>query len=202
MLIQEFLLFILPFISRRVTRRLIRLVTSVVSRTILGSLLPLQGILKLPPTWGDQRKVDRKEGKFLTLSEGHCAICAENAALKSRESEHTHALRSVGFLEPPSDIPEEHSSYPIYNPYQTSCGHVYCYHCVAEKVLQTAIEAEPKLSWECLRCGEDVKEVHRYKVDISESEISESDYDFSSDVDLGTDLSVSVCTYSGSDCSD
>ncbi len=181
------------------TRRLIRLMTSVVSRSILGSLLPLQGILKLPPTWGDQRKVDRKEGKYLTLPEGHCAICVENAALKSRESEPTYALQSVGFLEP---LPEEHSSYPIYNPYQTSCGHVYCYHCVAEKILQTAIEAETKFSWECLRCGEGVKEVHRYKVEISESETSESDYDFSSDLDLGTDLSGSVCTYSESDCSD
>lgn len=182
------MLFALPFISRRVVRRL----ATVVSETVLGPCLSLRGILNLPLVWGDQRNTDRKHGKYLAFPESQCALCAENAVLKLHQPE-------LGFLEPPSDKLEEYPSYPIYNPYQTSCGHVYCYHCLAEKIMQTADEAETKLSWECLRCGVAVKEIHRYIVEVSESEISESDYDFSSDLDLGTDLSGSVYTYSESE---
>lgn len=59
-------------------------------------------------------------------------------------------------------------------------------------------DIDEESSWECLRCGEEVKEAHRYTVEFVESEHSGSDYDFSSDLDIGTDLSGSMGSYSES----
>lgn len=93
---------------------------------------------------------------------------------------------------------DEPPAHPIYSPYITSCGHIYCYHCVAERLIRTADEAEDDLGWECLRCGDNVKSADRYIVDISESE-SGSDYEFS-DIDMDvTDMSGSVGSYSESE---
>ena len=59
-------------------------------------------------------------------------------------------------------------------------------------------EAEDEAGWECLRCGEKVKEAHRFTAEITESEKSESDYEFGSDLGIGTDLSGSMDSYSES----
>lgn len=60
------------------------------------------------------------------------------------------------------------------------------------------------MGWECLRCGQKVKGAERYLVELEvESEISGSEYDFSSDLDLdGTDMSASMGSYSESGQSD
>jgi peroxin-2 len=51
--------------------------------------------------------------------------------------------------------------------------------------------------WECLRCREGVKWVERSVVDGGGSEVSGSEYEFSSDMDLDvTDVSESVGSYS------
>jgi len=57
-----------------------------------------------------------------------------------------------------------------------------------------------KEGWECLRCGGGVRWVERLAVDAggaSGSEMSGSEYEFSSDLDLDvTDMSGSVGSYS------
>lgn len=64
--------------------------------------------------------------------------------------------------------------------------------------MRTADEGDDDSGWECLRCAEEVKEAHRYTVGVVENEPSESDYEFSSDIDMGTDLSGSLGSYSES----
>ena len=63
-------------------------------------------------------------------------------------------------------------------------------------MLQAADETD-NIPWECLRCGEFVKEAHRYQIGIHDREFSESEYEFSSDFDLSTDLSGSMYSESG-----
>jgi peroxin-2 len=67
-------------------------------------------------------------------------------------------------------------------------------------------EGENEMGWECLRCGQGVKGAERYVVDVDMSvgsEISGSEYEFSSDLDMDvTDMSASVGSYSESGLSD
>lgn len=197
------MLFLLPLISARSIRRRVYRITSLLSP--LFTLAPLKRLL------GDKTSrssgattIAKKKGKFWSLPADQCAICLENAKFNLNISEPTNLFTSLAdtTTNGPSSS-SEHSdakppSHPIYNPYQTSCGHVYCYHCVAERMIRTADEADDELGWECLRCGEEVKEVHRYTVEVFETEASESDYEFSSDMDIGTDLSGSMGSYSES----
>ena len=64
--------------------------------------------------------------------------------------------------------------------------------------MRAADESDDDQRWVCLRCGEKVIEAHRYTVEISESERGGSEYNFSSDLDLGTELSGSMGSYSES----
>jgi peroxin-2 len=85
-------------------------------------------------------------------------------------------------------------AYPLYTPYRASCGDVYCYHCVAERMMRAAEEEEV---WECLRCGEGVRSVDRFVVDNGNvSDVSGSEFEFS---DIVTDLSGSVGSLSTSE---
>lgn len=59
-------------------------------------------------------------------------------------------------------------SYPITTPYITSCGHVYCYFCLSERMIRAAADSgdaggggDDSLFWECLRCEEGVKSCER-----------------------------------------
>jgi peroxin-2 len=148
----------------------------------------------------------QKRGKFWSLSEDQCAICAENAQFNLNISEPTNLFTSLAAsssIDTSGHTEMEPPAHPFHNPYQTSCGHIYCYHCIAERVMRTVDEADDDSGWECLRCGEQVKEAHRYIIEIieserSESERSESDYEFSSDLDMRTDLSGSMGSYSES----
>jgi len=62
--------------------------------------------------------------------------------------------------------------------------------------MRTADEAETNLGWECLRCGEFVKDAHRYCMESLEGEANGSEYDFSSDLDISTNFSGSTYTFS------
>lgn len=55
-----------------------------------------------------------------------------------------------------------------------------------------AADEEEGQKWECLRCGQRVESADRLvvEVDSAGSEVSGSDYDFSSD--MGTDMSSSI----------
>lgn len=56
----------------------------------------------------------------------------------------------------PSLVPP---TYPISTSYITSCGHVYCYVCISDRILRAADEGEKY--WECLRCEERVTHANR-----------------------------------------
>lgn len=54
--------------------------------------------------------------------------------------------------------------FPITTPYRTSCGHIYCYFCLSEKIIRAAIgddADEDGGCWECLRCERRVTSAER-----------------------------------------
>ena len=74
-----------------------------------------------------------------------CAICHENqSALNASMSSKVH------------------------NPYETNCGHKYCYFCIKTKLIQEGG------TWQCLRCGAEVKEIKRFLEKLVDEE-EESD---------------------------
>ncbi|KAF9569335.1 hypothetical protein CPC08DRAFT_739223 [Agrocybe pediades] len=204
----EFLLFLLPLISARTIRRRFYRIASYLTPATLSSYPFIRNYLKLKPNAVAEKgsSTQSKRGKYWSLPQDQCAICVENAKFNLNVSEPTNlfttlAANSLQSGEQSDSKNSEPPAYPIYNPYQTSCGHVYCYHCIAERMIRTADEADDDLGWECLRCGDYVKETHRFTVEVVESDLTESDYEFS-DLDLGTDLSGSMGSYSESGFSD
>ncbi|KAK7060504.1 peroxisome assembly protein (Peroxin-2) [Paramarasmius palmivorus] len=182
----EFLLFLLPLInSRKMQRRLGRITSSLTS--IVGLSRP-------------QRSSERvKRGKYWSLPDNQCAICAESASFNLDPNNPSNAFTSFTESMLPSstqDSDTEAPAHPIYNPYITSCGHIYCYHCIAERMLRVADEGDTD-AWECLRCAEPVSGANRYEVEAVGSEASGSEYEFS-DFDV-TDMSGSVGSYSYSE---
>ena len=149
---------------------------------------------------GNDGDVFPKRNKFAALPETQCAICVENAAFNATLADPARVLQS--FVIPPNNhtdpatTTDGPSSHPIYNPYETTCGHIYCYQCIAERIMRTADEVESNLGWECLRCGEFVKEAHRYRMESTEGELNGSEYEFSSDLDISTTFSGSTYTFS------
>jgi peroxin-2 len=128
----------------------------------------------------------------------------ENAKFNLNISEPSNMFTSLAADSTGGDVTSasDPPAYPIYNPYQTSCGHVFCYHCVAERLIRNEDGAEDEVGWECLRCGEKVQEAHRFIAEITEGEKSESDYEFGSDLVIDTDLSGSMDSYSESGLSE
>lgn len=196
----------LPLINPKTIRRRLYRIASSFSPTLFYALLPFNKLSdsRLMKTVGS---VQQRRGKFWALPNDQCAICAENAAFSLHLSEPTNLftnvpVESVGLDSSDPSSYTHDSKYAIYTPYQTSCGHIYCYHCIAERIMRTADESDDDQRWACLRCGEKVIEAHRYTIEIGESERGGSEYDFSSDLDLGTDLSGSMGSYSESGLSD
>jgi len=195
----EFLLFLLPLLSARSIRRRINRIANYISpSTILSSLTGKSNSSSsdAEPTTGN---APQKRGKYWSLPQDQCAICAENASLNLNISDSSNAFTaftagSVEDSSPGSDT--EPPAFPIYNPYLASCGDIYCYHCVAERLIQAA-DSEDDLSWTCLRCSAGVKSAERYAVEMG-SDVSGSDYEFSSDISG----SASMGSYSESGWSD
>lgn len=102
---------------------------------------------------------------------------------------------------------EDAPPYPINTPYITSCGHIYCYYCISERMLSTSDERSGVgargTMWECLRCCAGVFGAHRVETAVAYGDSSEEmDFDFGSeDLDF-TDVSGSVGTYSESGLSE
>jgi len=130
--LQEFLLFFLPIINARKLKRSAR-----------KAILKLRELPILPGSLrsGDNESAAVSKGKHAFLAEDQCAICAEDAAT----------------LLPA--LPSTHNTYPLNTPYVTSCGHTYCYTCVADRMLRAGDEGEEY--WECLRCDGHAKYIHR-----------------------------------------
>ncbi|KAK7061936.1 Pex12 amino terminal region-domain-containing protein [Favolaschia claudopus] len=198
----EFLLFLLPLVSARsIRRRLIRIASSFTPKSISS--------LFTPPRAADT-KAGAVRGKYWSLPLDQCAICAENASFNLNPSEPVNAFTTLtgptlAQTSPESTTPGsdlEPPLYPIHTPYIASCGDIYCYHCIAERMMRAADEEEEGRKWECLRCGQQVDNADRLTVEVggADSELSGSDYEFSSDMDV-TDLSgsmVSMGSYSES----
>ncbi|KAH0839911.1 hypothetical protein J3R83DRAFT_863 [Lanmaoa asiatica] len=189
-LVQEFLLFLLPLINTRlVQRRITRLISQLTSPPILSNT-----------SKGAPRSSLRKHGKYEALPADQCAICAENASYTLNLGYSADALLIASATEGASETTrgDEIPPFPIYTPYITSCGHVYCYHCIAERMMRTTEEGQDS-GWECLRCAESVKSADRLEAEGSIPAHSDtmSEYEFSSDLDV-TDMSGSASSYLGS----
>ncbi|KDQ64645.1 hypothetical protein JAAARDRAFT_167135 [Jaapia argillacea MUCL 33604] len=226
----EFLLFLLPLISVRTLRRRLTRFFSNLSLRSLTPFLPLPSYVKSylgidsssSPDGKGRTTTPKKKGKYHSLSPDQCAICAENASYNLNISDPTNAFTSLTAVtthQPSSTGPDQPSpdpvhsdaeapTYPISTPYVTSCSHVYCYVCLAERMMRAADDGE---IWECLRCGELVRSVDRLTGEETqgvevEGEAESLDYEFSSDLDDGSELSGSVSmgsyTYSESALSD
>ncbi|KAK0747846.1 Pex12 amino terminal region-domain-containing protein [Apiosordaria backusii] len=135
-------------------------------------VLPLVGINRwrrwLARTWRKTKKImttasgegdEEKKGEFAFLPERTCAICYQDQNQATNENELMAAATSktgvVGSAQ--TDIT---------NPYETiPCGCIYCFVCLA-----TRIEREEGEGWNCLRCGELVKECKPWSGDVLEPE--------------------------------
>lgn len=213
--LQEFLLFILPLLPHRTLRRFTSSIISYLSHPLdtVSRILPApaKSALGISPSVTVQDTASSsKRGPFYSLSENECAICAENTALNLNLANPTASMaqasaQAVYSLNIPasslqsssantedSDEPPPH---PIHTPYRTSCGHVYCYVCLAEKMLRAADEGGPP--WECLRCTELVRGAQRVKMQEywvrrgDDGEGSETESQFGSDYfdELGSSVS-------------
>ncbi|KAI0081839.1 hypothetical protein K474DRAFT_1635257 [Panus rudis PR-1116 ss-1] len=190
----EFLLFLLPLINvRALRRRLIRAYSHLTSSSILPS--PMRSVLGLAPhdTLPSGKRIQR--GKYWSLPLDQCAICYEDAATNLNISDASNAFNSLTLpsysasaltAEPPSETEnasEEPPTHPINIPYATSCGHIYCYTCLATRMVRTADErtgVDPGgTHWECLRCGEGVADADRVELDV-EFDSSDSEFGLSS----------------------
>lgn len=89
------------------------------------------------------------------------------------------------------DFQSEPPTYPLNIPYIASCGDIYCYYCISERMIRAAEDGESK--WECLRCGDLVASAERPTIDIGGHETSE--YDFSDEEFESTSLSGSMGSY-------
>ncbi|KAJ7507959.1 peroxisomal biogenesis factor 2 [Mycena galericulata] len=176
----EFLLFLLPLVSARSIRRRIARVAFLLTPKSISSLF-------YPAQFNDRKSGPARRGKYWSIPQDQCAICVENAAFSLNLAEPSNAFTSLA-----ATAETEPPLHPIHTPYIASCGDVYCYHCIAERMMRAADEDEDQ-KWECLRCGQWVESADRLvvEVDSAGSEVSGSDYDFSSDMDV-TSMSGSV----------
>jgi peroxin-2 len=197
---QEFLLFIFPFISIQGTRRR-------VNRAIKKALdtepsKRLRRVLGISGKSGTNDSV-RRIGKYWLLPLDQCAICAQSASMGLDPAQIDNATTTLIDMYQPRQramVPESQTEgsedvppqFPIYNPYVASCGHMYCYHCVADQLLQSADDASGEVGWECLRCIETVTSADRFVPELPElgNDLSTSDYEFSSDFGDGTETNV------------
>ncbi|KAJ3802033.1 peroxisomal biogenesis factor 2 [Lentinula aff. detonsa] len=187
----EFLLFFLPLINtRKIQRRFDRMKTNALSLIVS----PSKGAV-----------APKTRGKYWSLPENECAICTENASFSINMAEASTTFTNVTHLIPSEagQDPEAVPTHSINTPYITDCQHTYCYHCIAERMMRSADDTHDTQGWECLRCAQIVQSAERYVVDPSGSEVSGSEYAFSSDMDFDvTDISESIGSYSESGLSD
>lgn len=156
----------------------------------------------------------KKRGKYYSLPLDQCAICAEDASYTLDLSKPDNIFTSYSAIadarlkdsdspEPTgSDEPDEPVGFQITTPYVTSCGHVYCYHCIAQRMLRAADDDASEGRWECLRCGTQVESANRVTESLERSTslgkiADEHDLDMGSGSEL--DLSESVETLASDD---
>lgn len=221
---QEFLLFLLPLINTRALRRwLSRAFAQVSFSSILPA--PIRSLVGLTSDSQPQGGAREHRGKYWSLPLDQCAICAEDAATAMNLADPSKTLTSLANnystvsvpTEPPiesDNVEEEPPPYPIYNPYFASCGHSYCYVCLAGRMMRAADDrtgvGPGGTRWECLRCGDGVTVVDRVETEVEEVEsdfgstsMNGMDYEEYGSEDMEfTDMSGSMGTYSDSGASE
>lgn len=120
------------------------------------------------------------------MSEDQCAICVDNASfgLSSRPggesanfssyldaSATEMATRSTADGETISE--EGPPQHPLTTPYTASCGHVYCYFCLSERLIRAIDDGDD--GWECLRCEELIHNCERVAALSEDNSSSTSD---------------------------
>lgn len=196
---QEFIIFALPLIDTRTLRRRFARLAAQAKPISLTSLLPFRNkFFPIPPHNDDQPSPTETKGPYWNLSEDQCAICAENASYNLNFTNSSNALTALSSVVPnlaPDHDQEsnEPPQFPITIPYITGCGHVYCYYCIADRMLRVADEGDGEVpGWECLRCTQMVKDAGRVEIEVEEgsgAELNSSEFDFS-------EMSGSVTSYS------
>jgi len=178
----EFLVFLLPLLPHRKLRRVAGTAADAIMHPLdtLSAVIPSSASSALGlearvgrPTDGESAR----RGKLAHLPEDECAICYENATTTLNIVDTTHTLSgNIPSRSTSDSLPtarkDEPPAHPLTTPYRTSCGHVYCYTCIAEKMLRVADEGGGP--WECLRCGKPVRSAERLRVEnmywVSEGE--------------------------------
>ncbi|CAE6443400.1 unnamed protein product [Rhizoctonia solani] len=203
----EFLLFLLPLIDMRALKR--RLLQTSASLQPL-SYLPIPSYFR--PMLGldkDKASAPEKErhGPYWSLPTSECAICTEEAATTVAHMIAPDASeRSQELAASEKWMPEAAPTHPLNTPYITSCGHAYCYVCVADRVLRAADDGGGL--WECLRCTAPVLRIHRadsdspgFGDDLRTRTIASGSFDMdgSSLVDFDSDAISSTSPLSDSD---
>ncbi|EUC67429.1 peroxisomal biogenesis factor 2 [Rhizoctonia solani AG-3 Rhs1AP] len=156
----EFLLFILPLIDMRaLKRRLLQASASLQPMSYLPIPSYFRHMLGLSKDKASNLEREHR-GPYWSLSTSECAICAEEAATTVAHMIAPDASeRSQELAASEKWMPEAAPTHPLNTPYITSCGHVYCYVCVADRVLRAADDGGGL--WECLRCTAPVLGIHR-----------------------------------------
>lgn len=194
----EFLIFLLPLINaRRIRRRINRLLSSTRARLniFMSNATHKDGgpsHVSPDPT----SNVASKRPKYWSLPRDQCAICVENASFNLNLS---HSSSSQALLTPQWQLPSitsdqshsEPTQHPVNVPYIASCGDIFCYHCITERILHASEDGDSR--WECLRCGKPITSAERLSIDVEE--VGSSDYDFTDEELQSTDLSGSMGSY-------
>ncbi|KAI5123422.1 hypothetical protein M0805_006127 [Coniferiporia weirii] len=172
----EFLLLILPAFRSRTFRRAYNQINSAVENIRWSSILPSNSA-------SSSEKVTSgaiKRGRFFNLPSDQCAICADDTTFglsplgNSTETSTFGAyLESAASSFPTSGPSNEDNPNPpqasleadeppthiITTPYAASCGHIYCYFCLSERLIRATDDGDD--GWECLRCAEVVRSCER-----------------------------------------
>ncbi|QRW02091.1 peroxisomal biogenesis factor 2 [Ceratobasidium sp. AG-Ba] len=163
----EFLLFLLPLVNTKSLKRQLTHLTTSLQPTSISLPAFVRPLLGLPPVpTSPQMAKSTRQGPYYSLSSSECAICTEDAAptashiIAPDSSERTQDIQAAEKW-----IPEAAPTHPLNTPYITSCGHVYCYVCVADRMLRAADDGD---MWECLRCLTPVVRIHRADGDTPE----------------------------------
>ncbi|KZS97782.1 hypothetical protein SISNIDRAFT_436411 [Sistotremastrum niveocremeum HHB9708] len=177
----EFLLFLLPLVNTRRLRRhakqTVHDFTSSLSQYLLRSTSGKM-ISEEAEKRHEKGKSVALKGKYWSLPERECAICAEDALSRSTSK----GIPATNLTD--SDTPKN----PIHVPYVASCGHTYCYFCLADRLLRVAEDGDS--GWNCLRCTEKITTIDRLQYTDSSSDADdELDILIISDVDSSMSMS-------------
>ncbi|OWB83272.1 hypothetical protein B5S33_g1901 [[Candida] boidinii] len=140
---------------------------------------------------------DSLKNTYKFLPERVCAICYENNVLKDTFSNVSSTTAAGGGNTVGSTATSianiNMDDNLITNPYETNCGHLYCYFCIVSTLeiqneLNQGTDSKDKTYWNCLRCNEMVEwckvydgDCNLFDIDIGDDSDSESESEASVD---------------------